>query len=568
MQLDDVDPPLSATTFVIVDLETTGGRAASDAITEIGAVKVRGGQVVGEFATLVDPGCRIPPFITRLTGITDAMVAGAPRIASVLPAFFEFARGCVIVAHNARFDVGFLKAAAAATDTYWPAPGVVCTVRLARSTLGRDEAPSAKLSDLARLFDVDTPPSHRALDDARATVDVLHGLIARAGTQGVHTLDDLVAHQRPVTRTQLRKRTLADGLPHRPGVYLFRGPGGEVLYVGTAVDLSRRVRTYFTGSETRARIKEMVALAESIDHVTCSHGLEAEVRELRLIGAHEPPYNRAAKQPQRAWWVTLSDEPFPRAVVRRSTAPDALGPFRSRNAAADAAAALADACGLRSCTRRIPASGTHGSDCSTLGAVGGCAAVTDHGNSESAADYAPRVQRTRSLIRGTDDAPLAELRRRIDELSGALLFENAARRRDGLRVLVRALRHCQRLRALAAVDEIVTARPDGHGGWELAVMRCGRLAAAGTAARGVPPMPVVEALIASAETVVPGDGPLRGAAAGETAIVARWIGRDGIRIVRTSSGYGSPVRGAARWSEWADRAEAGRAAARAVDPTQ
>src|SRR5699024_1697006 len=125
-----------------------------------------------------------------------------PDIGAVLPAFCEFARGCVIVAHNARFDVGFLKAAAAATGTHWPTPTVLCTVRLARSTLGRDEAPSAKLSALARLFDVDTPPSHRALDDARATVDVLHALIGRAGTLGVHTLDDLVAHQRPATRTQ------------------------------------------------------------------------------------------------------------------------------------------------------------------------------------------------------------------------------------------------------------------------------------------------------------------------------------------------------------------------------
>src|SRR5699024_2804337 len=235
------------------------------------------------------------------------------------------------------------------------------------------------------------------------------------------------------------------------------------LYVGTAVDLRRRVRTYFTGSESRTRMKEMIALAERIDHVVCSHGLEAEVRELRLIDAHAPPYNRASKHPRKAWWVALSDEPFPRAVVCRRTAPDALGPFRSRGAAADAATALADACGLRTCTRRIPASGAHGADCSTLGAVGGCAAVSADGYSESAGQYAPRAQRARALIRGTDDAPLTERRRRIDGLSGALLFENAARRRDRLCVLVRALRHCQRLRALAAVDEIVTARPDGHG---------------------------------------------------------------------------------------------------------
>ena len=106
---------LRETTFVVVDLETTGGRASGeghDAITEIGAVKVRGGAVLGELATLVDPGRSIPPQIVALTGITTAMVCDAPTIDSVLPSFLEFSRGAVLVAHNAGFDIGFLRAAA------------------------------------------------------------------------------------------------------------------------------------------------------------------------------------------------------------------------------------------------------------------------------------------------------------------------------------------------------------------------------------------------------------------------------------------------------------------------
>ena len=111
---DELDEPLRDTTFTVVDLETTGGTPGSDSITEIGAVRVRTGEVLGEFQTLVDPGVPIAPFVSVLTGITDSMVCAAPPHRAVLPSFLEFARGSVLVAHNAPFDVGFLRAACAA----------------------------------------------------------------------------------------------------------------------------------------------------------------------------------------------------------------------------------------------------------------------------------------------------------------------------------------------------------------------------------------------------------------------------------------------------------------------
>lgn len=216
----------------------------------------------------------------------------------------------MLVAHNAGFDIGFLRAAAQRCDIAWPRPQVLCTVRLARRVLSR-EAPSVRLASLARLFAVTTQPTHRALDDARATVDVLHALIERVGNQGVHTYADLRSYLPDVAPAQRRKRVLADGLPHRPGVYLFRGPSDEVLYIGTAVDLRRRVLQYFTGADPRGRMKEMVTLACAVDHVECAHALEAGVRELRLLAAHAPPYNRRSRFPQRWWWVALTDEAFP-----------------------------------------------------------------------------------------------------------------------------------------------------------------------------------------------------------------------------------------------------------------
>ncbi len=130
--LDDISPALVDTTFVVVDLETTGGSSSEHRITEIGAVKVRAGQVLGEFQTLVNPATPIPAFIAVLTGITDSMVATAPSESEAVPAFLEFAAGSVLVAHNAGFDIGFLKAACERLGLDWPGPQVLDTVRLAR----------------------------------------------------------------------------------------------------------------------------------------------------------------------------------------------------------------------------------------------------------------------------------------------------------------------------------------------------------------------------------------------------------------------------------------------------
>ncbi|PBJ42569.1 hypothetical protein BI296_24085, partial [Mycobacterium avium subsp. hominissuis] len=467
---------LRDTTFVVVDLETTGGRSTStgetapDAITEIGAVKVRDGVVLGEFATLVDPQRSIPPQIMRLTGITTAMVSDAPAIDAVLPMFLEFAgldRGAVLVAHNAGFDVGFLRAAAQQCDIAWPRPRVLCTVRLARRVLSREEAPSVRLASLARLFAVTTQPTHRALDDARATVDVLHALIERVGNQGVHTYADLRGYLPDVTPAQRRKRVLAEGLPRRPGVYLFRGPSGEVLYIGTAVDLRRRVAQYFTGADPRGRMKEMVALAGAVDHVECAHALEAGVRELRLLAAHAPPYNRRSRFPQRWWWVALTDEAFPRlAVVRAPRHDRAVGPFRARADAADTAELLARFAGLRTCTNRLGRAALHGPLCPEA-EVAPCPAA----RGVTATQYAAAVARVAALIDGADNSALAAAVDQVAALAERRHFESAARLRDRTATAVEVLWRGQRLRVLASLPELVAAAPDGQGGYQLAVVR-------------------------------------------------------------------------------------------------
>ena len=554
---------LRETTFVVVDLETTGGRATPgpdggcDAITEIGAVKVRGGVVLGEFATLVNPGRAIGPKIVELTGITTAMVRDAPAISAVLPMFLEFARGAVLVAHNAGFDVGFLRAAARQCGIDWPAPPVLCTVRLARRVLSREEAPSVRLSTLARLVGATTEPTHRALDDARATVEVLHALIERVGNQGVTTVPGLRTYSAGVSTAQRGKRVLARGLPHRPGVYLFRGPADEVLYVGTASDLYRRVSQYFTGADPRTRMTEMVALAQRVDHLECAHPLEAGVRELRLLAAHAPPYNRRSRFPHRWWWVVLTDEPFPRlSVVRNPRDGRAVGPFRSRAEAAGTAGLIARFSGVRTCTTRIGRRGEHGPACPQR-EVAPCPAVRGVG----ADGYAEAPRRAATLIDGSDNRVLAAAIDRVAELAGRSRYESAARLRDLTAAAVDVVWRGQRLRALAAVEELVAAAPDGAGGWQLAVVRHGQLAAAGCARHGVPPMPVVDALRSGAQVVLPQPAPLGGALVEETSLIARWLYAPGVRIVCATAGFASPCCAAGPLLGWAAAARSARYAA-------
>ena len=177
--LDAVGTPTSGGHWVVVDLETTGLGAGAD-ITEIGAVRIRDGAVVDEFSSLVKPSRPIPPFITSLTGITPAMVADADPIASVLEHFLEWSGlgasdSPVLVAHNASFDVGFLRRAARACACPWPRVRVVDTLALARLALPRPLVRNHKLGTVASYFGTATVPEHRALGDARATAEILLG---------------------------------------------------------------------------------------------------------------------------------------------------------------------------------------------------------------------------------------------------------------------------------------------------------------------------------------------------------------------------------------------------------
>ncbi|NYF96821.1 DEDD exonuclease domain-containing protein [Janibacter cremeus] len=543
-RLDDLGTPLAEVTFVVVDLETTGGSVRDCGITEIGAVKVRGGEVLGELQSFVNPGVPIPAFIQSLTGITDAMVRDAPRTGTAVAGFLEFAKGAVLVAHNAGFDIGFLKAACAAHDLRWPGSQVVDTVRLARQVVSRDEVSNHKLGTLARHFGAATTPDHRALHDARATVDVLHGLIGRLGSVGVDTLEELGSYSCKVSDAQRRKRHLADGLPQAPGVYVFFGEHDEPLYVGTSVDIRTRVRSYFTASEQRRRMSEMVALAVRVTPIVCATTLEAQVRELRLIAEHKPRYNRRSRNPERVWWLKLTDEAFPRLSIVRSVGGDDLayaGPFGSRGRAEEAMAALHDAVPLRQCLTRI--SPRKPTSACALAQMGRCAAPCT--GAVTVDEYAETVADAARVLLGDSRNAVAAARERMRTLSEGERFEEAAALRDRLASLVRGASRNQRAAPVREAVEIVAGRRAPRGGWDLVCVRHGRLAGSTHSPAGADPMPYVAALRASAEVVPAPTGPGTSALPDETELVLRWLEAEGTRLVHVDGAWTCPVGGAA-----------------------
>ncbi len=538
---DDLGTHLSAVTFCVVDLETTGA-AETDKITEIGAVKVRSGEVLGEFQTLVNPTIAIPPLIAVLTGITNAQVAAAPSLRQVLPSYLAFAHETVLVAHNAPFDLGFLRRACEALGYPFPRWPVVDTAALARQILLRDEVPNCRLATLAKHFRAATTPNHRALTDAQATVEVLHGLIERVGNLGVATLEDLREFTRKVSPQRRAKRTWAEQAPAKPGVYLFvaeHADRREVLYVGKSTNLRSRVRTYFTAAEKRPRMEEMIRVATGVETIPCTTALQAEVAELRLIASHAPRYNRRSKFPERMLWIKITNEAFPRlSVVREVRADQAtyFGPFRRRQAAEDVLLAIYDGFPIRQCTPRL--SPKRLTAACALAGMGRCSAPCDGTVSREA--YAEIVAEVRKALSSDVRPAVSGVQARLGRLIAQQRFEEAAIIRGRLETLTYTGVRFHRVHSLAACPEIVAARRNG-GDWEIHVIRYGRLAAAALATPGQVPQAVARAVRATAETVPKPLDPLPAAGIEETERIAAWLEQPGSRIMDITGDWMWPL---------------------------
>lgn len=532
---DDLGTPLGEVTFCVLDLETTGGSPHDCSITEIGAVKVRGGARLGTFQTLVNPGCAIPPTITVLTGITESMVVRAPRIESVLGTLLDFIGDSVIVGHNVGFDMSFLQAALRRDERDPLANPTVDTASLARR-LVRDEVPNCRLGTLARQFRLPNRPNHRALDDALATADLLHVLLERAGRLGVVGLDDLRSLPTMAGHPQASKLRLTEGLPRSPGVYLFRDARNVVLYVGKATNLRSRVRSYFS-TDDRRRTGALLRETVRIDHKRCVDELEASVLEMRLIHHLTPRYNRAGTRWAKSVYLRLSPhERFPRVqIVRESSAlradPRALviGPIPSRATALLAVEALHSVIPLRQCsataTGRSPRSGP------CLAAQLGLARCPCTGE-VTPEDYRPVVERAVAALTVATSSVTGPLEAKMTALAADERFEEAASVRDRLQAFTEVLARQRRFDQLRRAERLALVRDDG-----LRVeLERGRLTRIRPPRAGGDAAPTLDGLDTRPVEAVPPDpgapesGPLPAGLADELQLTARWIERHRARV--------------------------------------
>ncbi len=320
--------------LVVFDLETTGLSASRDRMCEIGAVRVKALAIEERFETLVRPGVALPPTIARLTGLREAELRAAPRPELALRRFLAFAGDAPLVAHNARFDVGFLDRAVERLTGRRVAAQVIDTVWLARRLLHR-RSERFSLAQLAHFFGTSSDPCHRALPDAVATGEILIALLGLAQERGARTLAEVIELAAPRARKLHARRSLVAGAPTTPGVYLFRDRNDTVLYVGKARDLRARLRSYFAGDRQRPAVEAALGALARVEWRELGSELEASLEELRLIRELRPPANASATRPP----CYLERKADRWAVVAR---PTRFGPLTSKRRAQLAVRALGD----------------------------------------------------------------------------------------------------------------------------------------------------------------------------------------------------------------------------------
>jgi DNA polymerase III subunit epsilon len=515
---DELGTSLAEVPFCVLDLETTGVAPDTCAITEIGAVRFEGGIETGRFQTLVNPRAPIPPTVTVITGITQAMVIDAPLIEEVLPSFLEFLGSSVIVGHNVRFDIAFLNAAALRLGYGRLANRSADTLRLARS-LAAGEVHNFRLNSLAAHFGSPTVPNHRAFEDALATAHVFWALLERAGSIGVTHLDDLLALPTIKGSRALGKLALTERLPRSPGVYLFKDRSGGIIYVGKATNLRSRVRSYFAGDHRR-QVDAMLRDLHRIDHIPTTCEVEAAVLELRLIDGERPRYNKRSKPPRSLHWVTLTDERFPRLSITRSPARGIIhvGPFRSRRQAELVMHAIWDGSRIRRCT-----SPGKGCDFAQLGVC-----VCPCRGQVSRTDYQAIVTDLVTALRDDSERLFAPVKERLETLAIHQRYEEAARCRDGWDHLSRALRRRREWDALQRAGSVV-ARRDGT----IISLERGRLLDAWDS-DATPPM-------ATSIDVEPAGMPDSMLAVEEAALLWRWLTDPSTEILSVSGEFAMPV---------------------------
>ena len=469
-----LEAPIATAEFMVVDTETNGLGGDSCELTEVGAVLVGGGELHDRWSSLVRTSAPLRRGIQRFTGITQAMVDGAPSLESVLPPLAELLRGRVMVAHNAPFDRRVLRQAFSRVGLEWPSPPVICTAALARAMLPLQR--ERRLTVLADALGIEVRQAHRALADAETCARVLCALMPRLCANAstvAEALKAIAPRRRPRrglsarasnglfaadARARSRNEPAAPGfaeLPRDPGVYLFRDERGKVLYVGKSVSIRSRARAHFAPSSPPA---QWTAHAAVVDYRTTRSELGALVLENRLIKELAPPGNkRLTRRDDRLVYIRCRlDIAYPILEVAPQPASGhavTIGPLRGRRLALELIEQLDSLFGLRHCGRRLPRREYP----SAYGQMGRCL-------SPCLGDLDPNLYRRRLdealrlfVADGAADAPGEALLQHVERQMRAAAQEQHFERAASLRRRLRRLGSV--LGRLGGVLEATHARP-------------------------------------------------------------------------------------------------------------
>lgn len=431
--------------FVVVDTETTGGRANGDRVIEIGAAKVCGGRIIDRFQELINPQCAVPRRIARLTGISTAMVFDRPAACDVLPDFCDFLGDAVFVAHHATFDVRSLNAELGRMRRSRLSNETLCTMRLARRLL--PGLRSKGLDSVCDFYGIRIKRRHRALEDADAAAEVLLRFLDQLDLEyDIRDVADVLnfQHRRygALSRLSRQVRRLREevlsAVPARPGVYYMKDGSGRVLYIGKARNLSSRVRTYFTAVEGHPhRIRNMVRSVREIEWEVTASELDALLLESRLIKEHQPPFNSASKEYVNRPFVRIdTNHAYPRASTSAFLHDDGAeyyGPLPNREEASFLVDVIDRFFKLRMCDDATLAKGRR----CVYASLVQCTAPCDSETGRSA--HRVELERVRAFLTGRDRSVLGRTEDAMKEAAAGLDFEQAAVFRDWNRRLERLL---------------------------------------------------------------------------------------------------------------------------------
>jgi DNA polymerase-3 subunit epsilon len=475
-------PPLiEQQPLVILDLETTGGSAMFDRIVEVAAIRIEKGRVVDKLEMLVDPILPIPPFVARLTGISQGMVRGRPRIEDVLDRLDALTKDAVIVAHNATFDYPFVARAFERAGRQWQRSRL-CTLKLARRL--EPGLLSYRLDRLCAHYRFPYVQSHRAGPDASATVNLTRRLLAEAEANGYKQLEDLLELQDRKLPLKLRPATVDEAriksIPTGPGVYLLKDERGHVFYVGKSVSLRSRVRQHLRPSGTAAgpgqrRLRKRLRFVADVETIETASELEALLLESQLVKRYLPDANTLLRDHLDASYLRLSlNAKYPRLAATRDVeagGAEVFGPFRRPGIASRAAHFLNERLGLRQCEGTLPKTA-----CPLLEmkrCLGPCVNQVDDA-------YRQAAERAHAILLGSDPGFLEELAHERDGYALQLRFEAAAELRDRMSDVEYVIAEHARLQAFADRD-VALVELEANGAARLLLVKAGRMVSDTTA---------------------------------------------------------------------------------------